>query len=67
MQRVLKVKKDLKLIDNEDVNIKDAYPIFAVAFSGEEAEKREFTKKHKGLKFVDVVKGCDNNLYLKLK
>jgi hypothetical protein len=67
MQRVLKVKKGLKLIDNDDVNIKDAYPIFAVAFSGEEAEKREFTAKHKGLKFVDVVKGCDNNLYLKLK
>jgi hypothetical protein len=66
MRQVLKLKQDFNLID-KTVKVDCEYPIFAVAFSGEEAEKREFTAKHKGLKFVDVDKKSDKEFYLKLK
>jgi hypothetical protein len=66
MRQVLELKKHLHLID-KTATITCKYPIFAIAFSGEEAEKREFTAKHKGLKFVDVDKKSDKKFYLKLK
>lgn len=66
MRKVLKLKKDINLIDST-AQIGDYDPIFAVAFSGEEKWKREFTEKHKGIKFVDVVMENNNKRYLKIR
>jgi hypothetical protein len=67
MRKVLELKKHLHLID-ETATITCKYPIFAVAFSGEDGEKEEFNKRYKNvIEIVDIVRESDKKLYLKLK
>jgi hypothetical protein len=68
MRQVLELKKHLHLID-ETATITCKYPVFAIAFSGEnEREKQEFVDKYKGkLKIVGVEEKSDKKFYLKLK
>jgi hypothetical protein len=65
MQTVLDQKRNLGLLPKE-IHIRDAAPKFAIAYSGNPADLKQFKKMHRDILPINIGKESETKLYLQL-